>query len=340
VNSELPALIFELQRSRSAADRARALARAWRTLRGLDRTERRLLVREAGFEGAEDLIEGLAGGGHGGLAPAAVLEALARVRDDESVTVRGIVSALRDRDRRNDLIARGLDLVASTVGGSGSRAPSPVDPGPDVMPESMAETDIEPEDRPEPKPAAGPEPETEPETPATVDPGSAPGPSARYAPNAPRPRSVRADDHESGWEPWSTGAAVARAGVQPGLRTGPEPVFGTVSIRLRRLRAAAGGLAGAPAGTVAEELERFPEPWARRRAMTALLEAGAPGKPAEALDLIATFERPVDRRWCLAVLARRGDLTGEALDRALAMLEQPGERRRLAATAARAAIGG
>jgi hypothetical protein len=343
VNSELPALIFELQRSRSAADRARALARAWRTLRGLDRTERRLLVREAGFEGAEELIEGLAGGGRGGLAPAAVLEALGRARDDESVTVRGILSALRDRDRRKDLIARGLDLVAATVGGPGGRSPVPPAPEPEGSPEPEAEpengTEAAPESEPEPEPEAEAGLEEPIEAVVEPGPGPVPRPPPRPAPTAPRDGGGGADS-EPRWEGWTTDVSPRKTEPRPAGRPEPEPVSGPVAVRLRRLRSIARGLAAAPVGAIAAELDRFPEPWARRRAMVALLEAGAPEDPTDALEVIATFERPADRRWCLAVLARRGDLVGETLERALGMLDLEAGRRRLAAVAARATNGG
>ena len=76
MSDDLTALIFELQRAPTPADKAKALARAWRTVRGLKPAERRLLAREVGFDGAEELIDGLGGSERGIFAPAAVLEAL------------------------------------------------------------------------------------------------------------------------------------------------------------------------------------------------------------------------------------------------------------------------
>ncbi len=112
VSDDLTALVFELRRAGSPAEKARALARAWRTVRGLNPTDRRLLAREAGFDGVEDLIEGLARKGGGAFAPAAVLAALGKMRDDKGLSVRGAIADLRDPDRRDDLLARGLDLAA------------------------------------------------------------------------------------------------------------------------------------------------------------------------------------------------------------------------------------
>jgi len=69
----------------------------------------------------------------------------------------------------------------------------------------------------------------------------------------------------------------------------------------------------------------------------ALLEADVPDDPATALDLIEALDRPMDRRWCLSALARRGDLTDADLERALEMLESPAARRRVECLAIRTA---
>ena len=111
---DLTALVFELRRAGSPVDKARALARAWRTVRALNTVDRRLLAREVGFDGAEDLIEGLATKAGGAFAPAAVLEALGQMRNDKDFTLRSVFADLRDPDRRDDLVARGLDLAAGS----------------------------------------------------------------------------------------------------------------------------------------------------------------------------------------------------------------------------------
>jgi hypothetical protein len=84
-----------------------------------------------------------------------------------------------------------------------------------------------------------------------------------------------------------------------------------------------------------EALEAIPEPWARRRALVALIDAGLPDDTGSVLDLIEGLEREMDRRWCLSALARRGDLGGAELDRALELLTSPAARRRVAALARR-----
>ena len=53
---QLSALLYELQHARSPLAQARVLARAWRTVRELGPTDRKLLARHVGFEGAEELL--------------------------------------------------------------------------------------------------------------------------------------------------------------------------------------------------------------------------------------------------------------------------------------------
>jgi len=109
---------------------------------------------------------------------------------------------------------------------------------------------------------------------------------------------------------------------------------GSVIRRLRRLRGRIPALRGASGATLAGELDAFREPWARRRALVALIEAGVPADPEAALALIESLDRPMDRRWCLSTLATRGDLSGDDLERALALLSSPAARRRVAGLAA------
>lgn len=375
MNDELTALVFELQRAPSAADKAKVLARAWRTVRGLKSAERRLLAREVGFDGAEELIEGLGGKERGVFAPAAVLEALGKLRADPALSVRGILADLRDPDRRDDLLVRGMDLVAESM------APEPV-PDLDIerleLPDGnvwMMEEDASDlhgqaleldqgevevrrrkpprppvpgsEAKPEPRPQ--PEPEPKPEPPR--EPVPQPEPVPEHEPDQePQPRPVPEPlpepEQPSQWDTFGahqrrvdSAAAVAvprlmeivPSGRSRGLN---EKADGSAIQRLRALREDITGLGNASVNEVAQRLDAFPEPWARRRALVALIEAGVPDDPARTLDLIAILERPLDRRWCLSALARRGDLKGDDLERALAMLSSPAARRRVAGLAA------
>jgi len=360
-DSELTALIFELQRARSPVDRARAMARAWRTIRKLNPTDRRMLAREMGFDGAEDLVEGLAGKSGGIFAPAAVLEALGRMRRDESLTVRSILSDLRDPERRNDLLVRGIDLAAGAededpsedelfepaeqagesavpVVGSGfagadedtvdeetrfeaengASGPIPPPPPPVVEAEFTLAPGTETRLEPEPEVESEVDQSQEPEQVAELG-ESSPWDLVRKQPKV--TESVTATATRTGR------AVISTGGVQS------PKVEGSVLHRLRASRDAIPGLSDAHQDEIAEILDSLPEPWARRRALVALIDGGVPGDADAALDLIEELDRPMDRRWCLAALAQRGDLAGDDLERALEMLASPAARRRVAAIA-------
>lgn len=343
LSDDLTALIFELQRAPSPKDKAKALARAWRTVRGLKPTERRLLAREVGFDGAEDLIEGLSGRERGVFAPAAVLEALGKMRSDPDFSVRRILNDLGDPDRRDDLLVRGMDLVADSVapepegeieidhielpdgnvwmvededsrdeGDAGTEVAEVVVPDPpmqDARPQPVPQPVPELKERPQPSPEPEPEP-----TPSVWD------VMAMEKERKP-PEQVR-----------TSTTVVIGGGSEIGRRTEAE---GSVMERLRRFHDRVPALGGARVAVLADELDAFPEPWARRRALTALIDADVPDDAAGALDLIEGLDRPADRRWCLSALARRGDLAGNDLDRALGMLISPAAKRRVRALAAR-----
>ncbi len=357
VSDDLTALVFELQRARSPVEKGRALARAWRTIRGLSATERRLLVREVGFDGAEDLVEGLAGKSGGTFAPAAVLEALGRMRKDESLTVRGILADLRDPGRREDLLVRGIDLVvgdepgggdeeleefldSETVGGDGSaensaavsatEIPLPGDKGRDEAEPAGAEARSVPADVVPPPP---PPAETK-----THDSPSDPGPAVEVD-REPDPAPVVENREEPIWdEIWRRSPTSAVAPVLVGREKVPlysgdatreREVAGSVLHRLRGFRDGIADLRGGGSTAVLDALDALPEPWAKRRAVVALIESGIPEDVSAALDLVEELDRPMDRRWCLAALARRGDLDGDDLERALGMLASPAARRRV-----------
>jgi hypothetical protein len=357
MNENLSALVFELKRAGSKADKAKVLARAWRSVRDLSPIERRFLAREVGFDGAEDLIEGLAGKGEGGFAPAAVLEALGKMRRDEGLSLRRIISDLRDPDRRDDLLVRGIDLVADSVvrpeevmDGEGEtplhdRAPEIDDLHPRLVPESDSdeseEVTVPPVPRPEPEPKSEPVPRLEPE----------PVPEPRLEPepetlNEPELQIEEPSPWDSMWQPVEpavpttvsspldfdeiqsvTAAALAR--VRPDQREG------TTLSRLRNFRTDIEMLRGAGVHRLREALDDLPEPWARRRGLVALIEADIPDDAGSALDLIGELDRPMDRRWCLTALSRRGDLAGADLERALELLSSPAARRRVEALARR-----
>lgn len=368
--ADVAALVFELQRTSSPVERARVLARAWRTIRGLDPVERRLLAREVGFDGAEELLEGLAGRGAGGLAPAALLEALNRARQDEGLSVRSLVSALRDPGRRDDLLARGVDLAAELVeevgdgGVPGSTGPAHVPaaamPGSHNEDASASEADRDLGGGAE-APRVSPPPKARPERPGP-DPAMGRGVSSGEAPPSGRGRAGVTQPVPV-WKPLQAPPGTKPAAAEPSIwdrvtsRSAPttasdveqpaSPRFssstatdssGTVLKRLRRFRVSIPRLRNGSPEEIGAALAELTEPWARRRAMLALLEAGIPADPGAAVRLVESeLDRLLDRRWCLAALARRGDLTGDALSHALELLASPSARRRVEALARSAA---
>jgi len=103
----------------------------------------------------------------------------------------------------------------------------------------------------------------------------------------------------------------------------------SVLSRLLVLRQQLSGLAGSSVETLRKLVESFEDGWARRRALAAFLEAGIPENASDALELVATLKSELDKRWCLGILARRGDLEGSQLKRALSLVSSPSVRRRL-----------
>jgi hypothetical protein len=138
----------------------------------------------------------------------------------------------------------------------------------------------------------------------------------------------RSADHE----PESRRAAPAFDRPAPAIDAGvvgAGPEGGSTLHRLLELRSGIESLRSGSVEALRDALDRLERPWARRRALVALIEAGVPADPDAALDLIQELGRQMDRRWCLTALARRGDLEGAALERALGLLASGASRRRI-----------
>jgi hypothetical protein len=351
---KLTALLHELQHAKSPLAQARVLARSWRTLRDLSPTDRRLLARHAGFDGAEDFLEGL-GQRKGGLAPAMLLRVLANARGTDGSAVSELLAAVRDPQRRDEALSLGAELASDLL------AEPPPDNGPeeidgafdeqqaveasiietpkealaalnvfdaektegmDAEPVPEPETDVNDEAEEEPIPI--PEPETPPPSPM-VDWSRWHGATESRRP-APAPREAsRPSISDTGLRRFEARAVMGEMGAQ-------KFVFS----QLRLLRRELSGFTGSSTGTLSELIEAFPDGWARRRALCALLEAGIPGEIGDALKLVACLAREFDRRWCLSLLGRRGDLRGSSLSRALEMVDSGYSKRRLAALAGKA----
>jgi hypothetical protein len=338
---ELAALLFEMQRARGPIDKARAAARAWRTLRELSPSERRMIAREIGSSGADELLESLGRGGRG-FSPAAVLEALTRVGDDDRTSLDEIVADLRDPERRVEAFVDVLDVAAeAAIGEAAPREEDPTDAEPEtVLPpvpvvegKPLSGASLDSDDAVDDTQAVAAEVTDEGSEVVTVArPG--PPPPAVPQPRPPAPRTLSAWDELFRRPPEVPGPAVEstveRSKPAVGATSGVGERPASVLRRLRRLRARRVELVTASVDQVRDALDAFPEPWARRRALCFLLAEGIPADIGDAIDLVADLERPVDRRWCLGVLAERGDLAGDELGRALDLLASPSARRWLA----------
>ena len=373
VQRQLNALLFELQTAQSPLAQAKILARSWRTLRDLSPTDRRLLARHAGFDGAEQILEGLATKKRG-FAPAALLQMLNKARATDSATVAGILAGLHDPLQREETVVRGADLVSEVFRDRvGDERPQEIVDALDelhsvkqVVQESPEEAlvalnalrdeAVGPEASPPPLAAtrsAGADP-LAPAAPRSAAPATPPRPKAQPQP---KPQPLRkAPTRVAPSEGWDRlGETPRRDPPATGARTGDRErsrvalgsspfdtgaVFAALGAasssfsRLRVLDREMQGFQGSSLGTLRELIENFPDGWVRRRALVSLITAGVPPDAAQALLLIAGLECEVDRRWCLGALARRGDLKGPVLERSLELVSSPAGRRRLLRVAA------
>jgi hypothetical protein len=134
---ELNALLFELQAASSPLERAKILARAWRTVRDLNAVDRRLLVRHAGFEGAEQIVEGLVAR-RGGVAPALLLRMLGNARSSDGAALGELLQSIRDPERLEGLADQGVRVAAELL-----REPAPEPPREAINEAERASRDID-----------------------------------------------------------------------------------------------------------------------------------------------------------------------------------------------------
>ena len=346
---KLTALLHELQHARSPLAQARVLARGWRTVRDLSPTDRRLLARHAGFEGAEEILEGLSLG-KGGMAPAMLLRVLANARGTDGSTVSELLAAFRDPQRREEAVTLGAELASDLLAEpEAEETPTEIEEAIEEL-QAVEQPIIEtPEEALAALNALDPEnddtiePVLEPETEMAEDPEPARQPEPELRPPPPPPPPV------VDWSRWEEGAEsrrpapVPRDVMRPSIsdassrRFEAKAVMGamgaeqSVLSQLRVLRRELSGISGSSIDTLRELIEALPDGWARRRALCALLDAGIPATTQGALELVLCLGRELDRRWCLSFLARRGDLRGALLDRALGLVDSDFSKTRLTA---------
>lgn len=347
MHRQLSALLFELQAAGSPVAKAKVLARAWRTVRELGPSDRRLLAREAGFAGAEEILEGLAKR-RGGLAPALLLELLGNAKAGGDEPVEKLIEAVRGHASAGEVATRAAEAATALVEGPASGpAIRELGEGLDHLGEVGAGVEraaeealaalqaIEPGSAPDsgsPARRADAEPAPGRTTAARIGTTAKPAAKRRPAPGwdllartpgVPRLRPTARD--EAGAEP-DPAPAASFAAPEVLVALGAQR---SLLSRLLVLRRELASFAGSSRGTLQQLVESFPDGWARRRAVASLLEGGLAAEPADALALVAALGRERDRGWCLTILAGRGLLRGAQLERALALLGAPALRRRL-----------
>jgi len=100
-------------------------------------------------------------------------------------------------------------------------------------------------------------------------------------------------------------------------------------VRFRLLREHLEGSERPPAGDLRALLEVFPDGWARRRAVIAVLTARVPASAAEAVALLDTLASERDRLWCLGALAGFRQMSGAEREALLGTVTSAAARRRL-----------
>ncbi len=348
---QLNALLFELQSASSPLEQAKAIARAWRTVRNLSPSERRLLARHAGFDGAEQLLERLARR-RGGSAPSLLLQLLGELRQHDGKAVADLVSSLGHqvelaepsrndhgelprpvgddvREEIGDVAERASAPGPPRINGAGSGSPEDAAAALEALREVGGDGSL---NKPVDVPAAtgvtvGETPDEhdggESSVPADADaapgagrpqvPSSAPALLPEWQLLTERPEPAPSDVRPPG--PLCKAPVTRLPGVAPASRGGAEP-SAPVLERFRQLRQQ---LAANPAGSAAERLRMvhaFPDGWQRRRAVVAILESAAVSSSSEGLDLIAALRNQVDRRWCLHVLLEMVGLDEGGAERA------------------------
>lgn len=127
LSPELLQLVENLRRVRSPAKRMRVLAGAWKSFKGLSRSDRREVARKLGIRGFERVAETI--GVKGGLEPDEIDGLLRQVEDMDASKTSDLISKLRHPAGRRELARKGLLALAGRrepergTEGQGARAP-------------------------------------------------------------------------------------------------------------------------------------------------------------------------------------------------------------------------
>lgn len=360
VSAELVWLLERLRSTPSRWGRLRLLLEAWQTVRGLSPTDRLLVARELGFDGAERLVAEVAQRRSFEAAP--WLEMLDKAEHSDPEELSELVRGLADPDRRIGALGR---LLAGT-GALLARAEASQAPEADSLAweQREAASDIDADDTDlagggSGDDASADEVESGLEFEAGEELAQAPAPESPAGAAEPPPTAfegaVGLDADAAGAaapEPVAAEPAVEMVETSTASRMPPEPgpaggapppeneagarrLAATLAAepriqrRLARLARERGVLELAPRETLEAVLECFPAGWARRRALQRLIEAGIPASVADAVALLEMLERPSERLWAVTALLESRALGDDDWEALLATEPSPAARRRL-----------
>lgn len=325
-------LIAQLRDAKTPLARVRVVVRAWRTVRSLSPKDRSNLITQLGLEGADDLVEAIAEH-QGSKPPAELVKAVNEMQKLDPDELRSAARRMRDPGQRGAVIREGLKALETKLAGPEpppgppagftTARPAAPPPAPPPPPVAAAPVTVKPatswplrEATPPSQPAPAPAP-----TPAATKPTPAPvvvNPVPVAAVPAPAPQPPKPAP-----EP-TPAAASARRGLAEELAAVP-----VLTSRFRLLRRRLADVRQLSPADLRAVVEAFADGWARRRALSELLEAGIPARTADALALVDTLQSPADRAWCLGTLADSRTLSSEEKATLLQAVPTPAGRRRL-----------
>lgn len=320
-------LIAQLRDAKTPLARARVVVSAWRAVRSLSPRDRSDLITGLGIEGADDLVEAIAAH-QGTKPPAELVQAVNQMQRLDPATLRSVATRMRDPGQRGEVIKEGLKTLETKLAGpelplrpppgpptgfTTARPPAPP-PAPPKAPVTVMPATSWPlrEATPSPQPTPVPQAAVPAAAPVAVAPAPA---SPKPAPAQPAPVAVPAAPEA---------AAAVRGSLAEELAAVP-----VLTSRFRLLRRRLSAVRQLSPGELRGVLEVFADGWARRRALSELLEAGIPMRTADAMALVDTLASPGDRSWCLGTLADSRVLSSEEKAVLLQAAPTPAGRRRL-----------
>jgi len=340
----LEELFALLGRERSLRGRLRVLSRAWALLRSLSPKDRERVAFRVGSDWAWKRIErAFLADGDLSEKEEIVGRAFRSLGNADPDDLRGMIATIRsgDFDDRKDLLVSTLAqaLEEEVAAGEALREDSLEAAARDALAERTSDAES-PEESPDahrdeapahaaarPGPVAAP---ADRQTPAAEPIEATAAQAARWSSPAPVPPPPAFDPPPFGLElrpePGETLPSPAVIDVDSDFVTHSA----TERLRLlRRIRTNATWARALGAENRRALVDSLGGGWAARRAIAQWIEDGTLDDADEALALIERLERPGQRLWCLADLARSGALDDSAEERVLMAAPSEAGRRRL-----------